>query len=384
MKQVKRVFALLLSLALIVTMASAIPASADTTALTAADFVNIPVTNTESIGSTTGTAVTQSAEGHFVSGETGSHSYYYQFTLENPSLVTISTFANVFDWNFQGDSVCYIGADMQCGYNFLTAWTNKETKNLEGALEAGTYYIRQDIVKTDKECGPVPNPTVSISITAQTVSRTENIIGSTKENAIPLVNGVTSKGFISSRSEGNKSLAANCIGKQFFKLDVNGPTTLNYTAAFSRHTNLDFEFDKSVAVIDKNGAELNKRDLIDIFNEGSVSSSVELPAKGTYYITVTTDSFTAIDLTATWEDVVVEPTIKLTVNKIKKNAKKVKGTSVAGASIKVKVGKKTYKGTANAKGKFTVKTKKIKKGTKVKVTASLDGYKTKSKTVKAK
>lgn len=255
MRQVKRIFVLMLALALTLTMTNAIPISAETTALTAADFVNVPVTKTELISSITGTTVSQSAAGHFIDNEKGSHSYFWQFTLEDSAMITISTCANLFTYNFIGESTLWLGTDTQCSSKIVTDHIGTELDNQRS-------------------------------------------------------------------SSWNKAT--------------------------------------------------------------SMASSIKLPAKGSYYITVSSERFIFIDLTATWEDVVVKPIVTLTVKKVKKNAKKVSGISIAGASIKVKVGKKTYKGIANTKGKFTVKTKKIKKDIKVKVTASLAGYKTKSKTVKTK
>ena len=69
----------------------------------------------------------------------------------------------------------------------------------------------------------------------------------------------------------------------------------------------------------------------------------------------------------------------------KKDAVKVTGTvSVAGAKVQVKVGSKAFK-NATVKGKkFTFKTAKLKKGTKVTVKATKDGYKTATKKVTVK
>lgn len=76
-------------------------------------------------------------------------------------------------------------------------------------------------------------------------------------------------------------------------------------------------------------------------------------------------------------------TLKLT--KYKKKTKKIVGKTVKKGKVTVKVSGKTYKVTANASGKFTVKLKKaLKKKNKIKVTVSKSGYKTKSKTFKVK
>lgn len=77
---------------------------------------------------------------------------------------------------------------------------------------------------------------------------------------------------------------------------------------------------------------------------------------------------------------------KLTVT-AKRGKGKISGKTLKKATIKIKIGKKTYKVKSNAKGKFTVKLKgkaKLKKGQKVKVIVSKKGYKTKSKIFKVK
>lgn len=59
------------------------------------------------------------------------------------------------------------------------------------------------------------------------------------------------------------------------------------------------------------------------------------------------------------------PLKKPTVKKAKKNTKKVIGKAKAKCTVYVKIGKKTYKAKVNAKGKFTVKTRKLKKKMKL-------------------
>ncbi|MDD3186556.1 MAG: hypothetical protein PHT76_14790 [Anaerostipes sp.] len=56
---------------------------------------------------------------------------------------------------------------------------------------------------------------------------------------------------------------------------------------------------------------------------------------------------------------------KLKVNKVYTTSTRVKGTTKAKYKIKIKIGKKTYKGKANKKGKFSVKIKKQKKNKKI-------------------
>lgn len=75
-------------------------------------------------------------------------------------------------------------------------------------------------------------------------------------------------------------------------------------------------------------------------------------------------------------------TIKATA---KKGKKVVSGTTLKKATVKVKIGKKTYKVKSDSKGKYKIKLKsKLKKGTKITITVSKKGYKTKSKSLKVK
>lgn len=55
------------------------------------------------------------------------------------------------------------------------------------------------------------------------------------------------------------------------------------------------------------------------------------------------------------------------------------------ATVKISIGKKTYKAKTNAKGTFAIKLKsKLKKKTSIKMTVSKSGYKTTSKIFKVK
>lgn len=97
-------------------------------------------------------------------------------------------------------------------------------------------------------------------------------------------------------------------------------------------------------------------------------------------ISVTADGYYDKDQTTT-----VKGTMKVSKVTAKKNAKKITGTvSVAKAKVTVKVGKKAYKKAKVSGKKFTFKTAKLKKGTKVTVKATKTNYKTATKLVKVK
>jgi hypothetical protein len=78
-------------------------------------------------------------------------------------------------------------------------------------------------------------------------------------------------------------------------------------------------------------------------------------------------------------------TMKLSAVKVKKGTKKITGkVSVKKATVKIKVGKKKYKKAKVSGKKFTLKTSKLKKGTKVTIKVTKSGYKTLTKTYKVK
>lgn len=58
------------------------------------------------------------------------------------------------------------------------------------------------------------------------------------------------------------------------------------------------------------------------------------------------------------------------INTLKTSTTKVKGTAAAGAAVSITAGKKTYNGTTNAKGEYSIKYDKQKSGTTVKVTCT--------------
>lgn len=416
MRRVKKYVALMLAATLAASTVNTIPVSADevvnevkavATGETG-EFVEVIPTPTTLIGGAGGTAVTQSAAGHFQDDVKGAHSYYWQFTLDEPGLVTIESLAKVFEYNFNGDSTLYIGTDLGCSSKIDTGFVDGSKLICQNALEAGTYYIRQDITKesTSEGC-VVVDPTVSLSVAVQSVRRTGDKSGASKANAIPVANGGTSVGLITGQTS-NGVLPQNSIGIQYFQIQTDGPATLDCTAAFTRHTNLEHYNSKSMTITNALGAEIGKN--ASGYGSSSLTSTVKLPAAGIYYIEVKSERFQMIQLSASWKTTGTNPgtnpggntgvnsikppvsdvdteddkDIILKVNKIKKNAKKVKGTAVPYANIKVKVGGKTYVGSANSKGKFTIKVKKLKKGKKVKVTASKSGYITTTKTVKVK
>lgn len=77
-------------------------------------------------------------------------------------------------------------------------------------------------------------------------------------------------------------------------------------------------------------------------------------------------------------------TPKLTVSSVDSGSLKIAGKTVAGSKVTAQINGKNYKGKANKSGKYTIKIKQAKVGTKIKVSVvTPEGY-TGSKTVKVK
>lgn len=89
---------------------------------------------------------------------------------------------------------------------------------------------------------------------------------------------------------------------------------------------------------------------------------------------------------AYWEGVSVPSKLKATkvltiANSVKKGKSKITGTFTAGSKVSAKINGKTYTAKANSDGKYTIKTKKLKAGTRLSVYAQ-DSYKNKFMAVK--
>lgn len=108
------------------------------------------------------------------------------------------------------------------------------------------------------------------------------------------------------------------------------------------------------------------------------TSKLKIGTKITFKVTA--EGYEAL----TWYKV-VRGDFKLSAVKAKKGKKKITGkVNVKKATVKIKVGKKGYK-KAKLKGKkFTLKTAKLKKGTKVKIKVTKKNYNTLTKTYKVK
>ena len=310
----------------------------------------------------------------------------WRFKLDTPSFVRITTNADVYKYNFNGDMSMYLGVDETCPSKFISGWANGDDKSFDTLLEAGTYYIRQDVVqKSNDEKYIKANPSLLVLIEAQSIpQRTGNAKGTSKETAIRVKNGTTSYGIISGRTSMG-TFPVNSVGQQCFRIDVRNKTTLNYTAVFQRYDTLQSMHTKTLKVQNNLGVDLVNT---SNYSRNSITGTVDLPCAGTYYIIASSERFASVGMTLSWSDKKVNTSdlkkLTLKVNKIKKGVRKVTGKATKGSSVKIKILTRAFKGKVSTNGKFSIKTKALKKGTRVVVTVSKKGYKTKKVTVKVK
>ena len=90
--------------------------------------------------------VKRDVTGDFVR-ETTKQSYYWRFKIERPSFVRITSYADVYKYNYNGDSCLYLGVNDTCHNKFIDGWANGKEYVFDTLLEKGTYYIRQDITQ---------------------------------------------------------------------------------------------------------------------------------------------------------------------------------------------------------------------------------------------
>lgn len=328
--------------------------------------------------------------------------YKVKFELKNPAYVNLTVFSTVSSESYTNlgrlstiNLISQNGTIIQLLANNLSA-NNKLNKQI--ALEKGTYYIVYNGLEHKDSYGKNAEGTVSTTIEAEYISRTGNVLGASNKTAITVSNNQKAIGIIS-----------NMYKEQYFKFTLNQKSSVNLNLSIAQ-TPSCFSSGVSYAIISENGVsyteQLTKQkhlkwpNLYQAYQLGNnyatscSTGSLTLPA-GTYYLKISAlkDGYVnTVEVTPSITKIttpVVKPTPKLKTPKLtkyKKNTKKIIGTATKGATIKVKVGKKSYTVKANAKGKFTVKLKaKLKKKVKITVYATKKGYKKSSiKTYKVK
>lgn len=331
--------------------------------------------------------------------------YKVKFVLENPAYVNLTIFSNVCvdGWEL-GGRLSTINLTSQNGKVIQVLSSNlsaNKTINTQLALEKGTYYIVYNGLDDKDSYGLEAEGSVSTTIEAQYLSRTGNVLGASSNTAITVTNNQKAVGITSTMYK-----------EQYFKFTLSQKSSVNFDLSIAQ-TPSCFTNGVSYAIISANGVSYteqfpkqkgsmiyseayylgNDGDGVTIYATSCNTGSVTLPA-GTYYLRISAGKNKYVNTvevtphitkvaTQVQKPPVVQTTPKLKTPKLtkyKKKTKKITGTATKGATVKVKVGKKTYTVKANSKGKFTVKLKtKLKKKTKITVYATKKGYKNSSK-----
>jgi hypothetical protein len=158
---------------------------------------------------------------------------------------------------------------------------------------------------------------------------------------------------------------------------TNGKLTLNARSDANDSTTLAINMTYiKISKVEKSGTDAN--------NKGKDDTAVNSNNNGNNNTNTTTDTTKKTTTTKT-TTTAKKKTMKLSSVKAKKGTKKITGkVSVKKATVKIKVGKKKYKKAKVSGKKFTLKTSKLKKGTKITIKVTKSGYKTLTKTYKVK
>lgn len=299
--------------------------------------------------------------------------FYYQFTLDTPAYILLKEYADLWEYNFNGDIKFYLSNSTVFADNpVIDEFADGRDDSYASLYEAGTYYIKVELIFESGNEDYLKNaPYYNFSVFAQPVARSGMTDGNSQASAIALPNGKPVSGVISKQNR-----------KQYFSFTQG--SSGNFTTDVVASVPVGWELPElSVKLYNNAGAEVTSAYINQIAN--SAVLSVKNLAKGNYYIMVSTTEklidkkgVCTVSVNASCKTVkkLAAPKLK----SYKAGAKKITGTAVKGAKVTVKVGKKSYTVTAK-KGKFTIKLKnKLKKGTSIKVKATKSGY-TASKTV---
>lgn len=319
--------------------------------------------------------------------------YKVKFTLDQPAYVKVSVNSTIcykgLDnlGNLNNAIVTTVGGKMlgeSIGSNIGTIFTNEEHSRYY-VLEKGTYYVVYN-GKESENYSKQSSGTVTTTIEAEDVTRTGNVTGAASKSMIPLTNNKASYGYIS-----------NLYSEQYFKFTVSKqskvsldmsladtPSCLTPLVQYELFSIGGTSYTEKLKM-QKNSAKYStteRRQLgegggFDNFPKSGSTGYVTLP-KGTYYLKISGISGQgAVKVTPHITEIKSTPTLKAPkLKKYKKNTKKITGTATKKATVKVKIGKKTYTVKANSKGKFTVKLKaKLKRKNKIVIYAKLKGYK---------
>ncbi len=293
--------------------------------------------------------------------------FYYQFTLEAPGYVLLKEYADLWEYNFNGDIKYYISNSTVFADNpVINKFADGRDGSYASLYEAGTYYIKVELIfESDNKEYLKKSPYYNFSVFTQPATRSGMTDGNSWASAVALSNGKPVNGIISKQNR-----------KQYFSFSQgsNGNFSTDVVASVPVGWELP---ELSVKLYNNAGAEVTSAYINQIAN--SAVLSVKNLAKGNYYIMVSTtekvaDKKGVCTISANASCKTVKKLAAPKLKSYKAGSKKITGTAVKGAKVTVKIGKKSYTATAK-KGKFIIKLKsKLKKGTVIKVKATKSGY----------
>lgn len=334
----------------------------------------LEVTSSEDISSDANNfdnAYTYYPTDEIINGTKDVHEEIFKFTIDKASYVTLAAKYDTVKYNFQSDVYTALSSSDTFASTILEweAWSCGESKADTALLEAGTYYIKIKTVytgKVDDRYSKENGGYTTVGVVAQPVNRTNSAKGNTLKNAITTTTDTYSVGFTSVSYK-----------KQYFKIKLSKKSNITVKVAQSCPTNLVLA-ENNIELLDSDGMRVENSATIKV-NKDTVSLNYTLDP-GTYYILATA---TSSDKTAAAE-INVKYTINKTykskigtlkVTKAKRETTTISGKSIASANITVTYNGNTYKTTTSKTGAFKVTLKsKLKKGKKIKVTATKSGY----------
>lgn len=169
------------------------------------------------------------------------------------------------------------------------------------------------------------------------------------------------------------------IGKKtYYKFTLTQKTKIKFVASYIHGYTHIIDANKNV-LVNKDDKE-EKKDSKGIWHQNKV---IELDA-GTYYLEyASTSGWSEYNITYSILDF-SKPDVP-TIKKVNKKTGVIKGVTCTKGTVYIKIGKKIYKKKADGSGKFSVKTKKLKKKTKYSVyVVSQTGVKSDTKKLKVK
>lgn len=316
---------------------------------------------------------------------TGSDVYRVKISLNNAAYVGITVNSSVTTGKISVNGGLLNNAtltlnEIQLGDpigGVMNIYTNDTYREIY-ALEKGTYYLVFNGKGNDESSGDV-----RVKIEAQYVDRMGGYDGTTRDNAISLINNTMSTGYFSL-----------LYREQYFKLTLKRKSTVNFDVSVVNTPNHYKQASVEYRLISVNGLSFSSEMVSTIASplyESSKTTQNFTLEPGTYYIKTyqSLGQSALIDVTPHIKELKtpVKKTLRTPrLKKLKKGAKKISGTATRGATVKVKIGKKTYSARANGKGRFSVKLRsRLKKGGKVTVYAVKSGYNnSKKKTYRVK